>query len=99
MKNIYIGYSDFTNTLYAFSKKDYSDKQDVSEQFVNIVRKVCKLNDSKEIKIGDLVLQIKEEDLQIHCPDVLCEDCTKEDCNIKKLGLVPNKEIKENDRK
>ena len=60
MKNIYIGYSDFTNTLYAFSKKDYSDKQDVSEQFASIVRKVCKLNDSKEIKIGDLVLQIKE---------------------------------------
>jgi muramoyltetrapeptide carboxypeptidase LdcA involved in peptidoglycan recycling len=27
MKNIYIGYSDFTNTLYAYSKKDYSDKQ------------------------------------------------------------------------
>ena len=60
MKNIYIGYSDFTNTLYAYSKKDYSDKQDVSKQFVNIVRKVCKLNDSKEIKIGDLILQIKE---------------------------------------
>ena len=60
MKKIYIVYSDFTNTLYAYSKKDYSDKQDVSEQFVNIVRKVCKLNDSKEIKIGDLVLQIKE---------------------------------------
>ena len=94
MKKIYIGYSDFTNTLYAFSKKDNSDKQDVSEQFVNIVRKVCKLNDSKEIKIGDLVLQIKEEDLQIRCPDVLCEDCTKEDCNIRKLGLVSNKEIK-----
>ena len=60
MKKIYIAYSDFTDTLYAFSKKDYSDKQDVSEQFANIVRRVCKLNDSKEIKIGDLVLQIKE---------------------------------------
>lgn len=60
MKQIHIGYSDFTNTLYAFSKKDYSDKQDVSEQFASIVRKVCKLNNTKEIKIGDLVLQIKE---------------------------------------
>lgn len=60
MKKIYIGYSDFTNTLYAFSKKDNSDKQDVSEQFANTVRKVCKLNNTKEIKIGDLVLQIKE---------------------------------------
>ena len=60
MKKIYIAYSDFTNTLYAFSKKDNSDKQDVSEQFANVVRKVCKLNNTKEIKIGDLVLQIKE---------------------------------------
>ena len=60
MKNIFIGYSDFTNTLYCYSKKDYSDKQDVSEQFTKIVRNVCELNNTKEIKIGDLVLQIKE---------------------------------------
>ena len=60
MKKIYIAYSDFTNTLYVFSKKDYSDKQDVSEQFANTVRKVCKLNNTKEIKIGALVLEIKE---------------------------------------
>ena len=26
-------------------------------------------------------------------PDVLCEDCTKEDCTVRKLGLVPTKEI------
>jgi hypothetical protein len=62
MKNIYIGYSDFTNTLYVFSKKDNSDKQDISEQFSNIVRNVCKLNNTKEIKIGDLVLQIKDKE-------------------------------------
>lgn len=60
MRNIYICYSDFTNSLYFFSKKDNSDKQDVTEQFEGIVRKVCKLNNTKEIKIGDLVLQIKE---------------------------------------
>lgn len=62
MKQIYIGYSGFTNTLYCYSKKDYSDKQNVSEQFASIVRKVCKLNNTKEIKIGDLVLEIKEND-------------------------------------
>lgn len=62
MKQIHIGYSDFTNTLYCYSKKDYSDKQDVSEQFAYIIRKVCKLNNTKEIKIGDLVLEIKEND-------------------------------------
>lgn len=61
MKRIYIGYSDFTNTFYCYSKKDYSDKQDVSEQFAGIVRKVCKLNKTKEIKIGDLVLEVKEQ--------------------------------------
>ena len=60
MKNIYIGYSELTNTLYCYSKKDYSDKQDVTGQFEYIVRKVCKLNNTKEIKIGDLVLQIKK---------------------------------------
>ena len=60
MKKIYLGYSDFTDTLYVFSKKDYSDKQDVSEQFAGIIRTVCELNNTKEIKIGDLVLQIKE---------------------------------------
>ena len=64
MKKIYIGYSDFTNSLYAFSKKDNSDKQDVSEQFANIVRNVCEFNDTKEIKIGDLVLEIKENDIK-----------------------------------
>lgn len=64
MKKIYIGYSDFTNSLYAFSKKDNSDKQDVTEQFINIVRTICKLNDTKEIKIGDLVLEVKENDIK-----------------------------------
>ena len=29
----------------------------------------------------------KEEDLRVHCPDVLCEDCT-EDCIAKKLGFI-----------
>ena len=62
MKNIHIGYSDFTNSLYCFSKKDNSDKQDVTKQFTNIVRTICEFNDTKEIKIGDLVLEIKEND-------------------------------------
>lgn len=62
MRQIYIGYSDFTNSLYCFSKKDNSDKQNVTEQFTNIVRNICKLNDMKEIKIGDLILEVKEND-------------------------------------
>lgn len=62
MKKIYIGYSDLTNSLYCFSKKDHGDKQDVTEQFEHIVRNVCELNDTKEIKIGDLVLEVKEND-------------------------------------
>ena len=62
MRKIYIGYSDFTNSLYVFSKKDNSDKQDVTEQFTNIIRNVCELNNTKEIKMGDLVLEVKEND-------------------------------------
>lgn len=60
MKQVHIGYSDLTNRFYCFSKKDKSDKQDITEQLVFIVRKVCELNKTKEIKTGDLVLQIKE---------------------------------------
>ena len=60
MKQVHIGYSDFTNRFYCFSKKDKSDEQDITEQLVFIVRKVCKLNKTKEFKTGDLVLQIKE---------------------------------------
>ena len=60
MKKFYIGYSDFTNSLYCFSKKNRDDKQDVTEQFEHIVRTVCRLNDTKEIKIGDLVLEVKK---------------------------------------
>ena len=62
MKKIYVGYSDFTNSLYTFSKKDNSDKQDVTEQFTNIVRKICEFHGSKRIKIGDLILEVKEND-------------------------------------
>ena len=36
--------------------------------------------------------RLKEEAEQFlkndSCPDVMCEDCTKEDCGIKKLGLA-----------
>lgn len=31
---------------------------------------------------------LKKDD---NCPDMLCEDCTKTDCNIRELGLVPDK--------
>lgn len=51
MRKIYIGYSDFTNTLYAFSKKDISDKQDVTEQFTNIVKKSVVLMIRKKLKL------------------------------------------------
>ncbi len=60
MKKIYIGYSDFTKSLYVFSKKDMNDKQDVTEQLENIVKNIKKWNDVDKIQIGNLVLQIKE---------------------------------------
>lgn len=61
MKKIYIAYSDFTKSLYVFSKKDMSDKQDVTEQLENIVKNIKKWNDVDKIQIGNLVLEIKEK--------------------------------------
>lgn len=60
MKKI-LGYSDFTNTLYVYCHKDGRDKENVTEQFEHIIRKVCKLNGTKEVKIGGLILQVKEQ--------------------------------------
>ncbi len=37
------------------------------------------------------------QDLNESCPDTFCEDCMKEDCTVRKLGLISTKEIKENE--
>ncbi len=60
MKKIYIGYSVFTKSLYAFSKKDRGDKQDITEQLESIAKNIKKWNDVDKIQIGNLILQIKE---------------------------------------
>ena len=40
-------------------------------------------------KLFNLFLDKAEQFLKNDgCPDVMCEDCTKEDCGIKQLGLV-----------
>lgn len=48
--------------------------------------------DDNEKKIREVQAKaeafLKKDD---NCPDMLCEDCTKTDCNIRKLGLVPDK--------
>lgn len=64
-----------------------------AEQFlqeIDISNAIQKANEGLNL---DKIAEEVENDLKEGCPDILCEDCTKEDCNIRKLGLVPNKEI------
>ena len=49
--------------------------------FIEILKK---LRADKE----PLVIEAEQFLKNDECPDVMCEDCTKEDCGIKKLGLV-----------
>lgn len=59
-----------------------------AEQFLretDIDNAIQKANEGLDLdKIADEV----EQDLNEGCPDILCEDCTKEDCTVRKLGLV-----------
>lgn len=42
----------------------------------------------REIDVDNVIQEIDKG-----CHDVLCEECMKEDCTVRKLGLVPTKEI------
>ena len=67
-----------------------------AEQFlreIDIDNAIQQANEGLNLdKIADEVKQ----DLNEGCPDILCENCSKEDCTVRKFGLVPTKEeIKE----
>lgn len=48
----------------------------------------------RETDIENAIQQANEGlDLDEGCPNILCEDCTREECTVRKLGLVPTKEI------
>ena len=72
------------------------DRQKVkveAEQFlreIDIGNAIQKANEGLNL---DKIAEEVEDDLREGCPDVLCEECTKEDCTVRKLGLVPTKEI------
>lgn len=56
------------------------------------VTKVCNvaLDRIEELEKENAILSGEAEPLldDSRCPDVFCEDCTKKDCELKKLGLV-----------
>lgn len=56
------------------------------------VTKVCNvaLDRIEELEKENAILSGEAEPLLYDsgCPDVFCEDCTKKDCELKKLGLV-----------
>ena len=56
------------------------------------VTKVCNvaLDRIEELEKENAILSGKSEPplYDSGCPDVFCEDCTKKDCELKKLGLV-----------
>ena len=56
------------------------------------VTKVCNatLERVEELEKENAILSRKSEPplYDSGCPDVFCEDCTKKDCELKKLGLV-----------
>ena len=56
------------------------------------VTKVCNaaLERIEELEKENAILSGEAEPLldDSRCPDVFCEDCTKKDCELKKLGLV-----------
>lgn len=59
-----------------------------TEQFLqetDIDNTIQKANEGLNL---DKITEEVENDLKESCPDVLCEDCTKEDCIARKLGLI-----------
>ena len=56
------------------------------------VTKVCNasLEKIEELEKQNDIISGKSEPILYDsgCPDVFCEDCTKKDCELKKLGLV-----------
>lgn len=59
-----------------------------AEQFLqetDIDNAIQKANEGLNL---DKIAEEVEDDLKERCPDVLCEECTKEDCISRKLGLI-----------
>lgn len=64
-----------------------------AEQFlreIDIGNAIQKAN--KGLNLDKIAKEVKDDSKE-GCPDVLCEECTKEDCTVRKLGLVSTKEI------
>ena len=67
-----------------------ADELKVVESSLNVFM-LAKTNETAQKLCRNILDNI--EGIADNCPDVLCENCTKEDCTVRKLGLVPTKEI------
>ena len=72
--------------------QDIKDKSEVIGKLTKAKELLRKFLDSKSIDERCVVESEAEHFLNSEakesCPDCFCENCTKEDCEIKKLGLV-----------
>ena len=72
----------------------HSDKLTKAKEIIKTVLDKWKeerwiLQSEKEVKQIEKLMKQAEQFLNGDgCPDTLCEDCTKEDCTVRKLGLV-----------
>lgn len=83
-----------TKSRTALDTKTYLMKAEQFLRETDIDDTIQKANEGLNLdKIADEI----EQDLNESCPDILCENCTKEDCTVRKLGLVSTKESKQND--
>ena len=75
-----------------------NEDDELYDKIEQLLREIAIDNDIQAAKEGlnpliiDYPQQVKD-DLKDSCPNILCEDCTRENCTVRKLGLVPTKEI------
>ena len=73
--------------------QENAEKIKQAEQFLretDIDNAIQKVNEGLNL---DKIAEEVKQDLDEGCPNILCEDCTREKCTVRKLGLVPTKEI------
>ena len=64
-------------------------KQQIEQMKSDVIKY---FGEENNMLVARLLKEWEKEVYHEGCPDVLCEDCTEEDCTVRKLGLVPTKE-------
>lgn len=68
--------------------QNYLDVTKEAEQFLRDMDIDSAIQQANEGLNLDKIADEIKQDLNNDCPDTLCSDCTKENCTVKKLGLV-----------